>query len=107
MYDDAWRQSLYVARATSGQSLGAAPAAVQSAVRAEALREASQPIETAPKDGTPFLAWVPTYYQGKGAWVVALMLHGIWMDNRAWKIEPVVWLPLPPVPALAAKGGGT
>lgn len=55
-------------------------------------------IESAPKDGTPFLAWVPSYYQGQGAWIVCLWMHGDWMDNRAWKVKPTLWLPLPEAP---------
>jgi hypothetical protein len=54
-------------------------------------------IESAPRDGTPILGWVPSYYQGKGAWVVVhwALRHERWMDNRAWFTEPTFWMPLP------------
>ena len=62
-------------------------------------------MDTAPKDGTPILGWVPSYYQGKGAWVVVLwmgekgMRDAGWMDNRAWLTKPTHWTPLPSPPA--------
>ena len=67
-------------------------------------------METAPKDGSQVLAWVPTYYRGKGSWVVALWMEekGMrgagWMDNRAFLIQPTGWLPLPSSPATNGLG---
>jgi hypothetical protein len=61
-------------------------------------------MEMAPTDGTPILAFVPTYYQGKGGWIIAVWLgeKGMraagWMDNRAWLVKPIYWMPLPPDP---------
>jgi len=61
-----------------------------------------QPIDTAPKDGTPILGFIPSYYQGKGGMVVA-----VWMDfsdRPGWYSEissvhePTHWMPLPPAP---------
>lgn len=61
-----------------------------------------QPIDTAPKDGTPILCFIPSYYQGKGGMVVA-----VWMDfsdRPGWYSEissvhePTHWMPLPPAP---------
>ena len=57
-----------------------------------------RPMDSAPRDGTEFLAWVPTALQGKGQWCTCLMLHGDWMNNRAWKIKPTLWMPLPEPP---------
>jgi hypothetical protein len=83
-----------------------------------ALRAFSRPgeavqrdMDSAPKDGTPILGWVPSYYQGKGAWVVALWLgeKGMrdagWMDNRAWLVKPSCWLPLPAAPGRSPREG--
>ncbi len=54
-----------------------------------------QPIGSAPKDGTQFFAWMPTYYQGKGGFALCLWLEGEWYDNKAWVIKPTHWQPLP------------
>ena len=58
-----------------------------------------QPIETAPKDGSQFLGWCPTYYQGKGGQALCLWLEGDWYDNKAWVVKPILWRPLPESPA--------
>jgi hypothetical protein len=69
-------------------------------------------MDSAPKDGTPILGFVPSYYQGKGAWVVVLWLgekgmrEAGWMDNRAWLVKPSCWLPLPPSPTGNSREGG-
>jgi hypothetical protein len=55
-------------------------------------------IASAPKDGTPVLGFMPTYYQGKGGQSVIIFLQGHWMDNRAWKVSPTKWQPLPSPP---------
>lgn len=63
-----------------------------------------KPISTAPKDGTPILAFVPSYFRGKGGQTVAHWMRGsrtpdgAWYDGQAWQIEPTFWqcLPAPP-----------
>jgi hypothetical protein len=61
------------------------------------------PIATAPKDGTPVLGFMPSYYQGKGGQSVILWMDtngrgGRWFDNRAWETEPTHWMALPDPP---------
>ena len=60
------------------------------------------PMETAPKDETQVLGWVPSYYQRKGGYalVVWITLEGKtgWYDARAWRCEPSHWMPLPQGP---------
>lgn len=69
-----------------------------------AAPEAARTMDSAPKDGTPILGFVPSYYQGKGGWAVVLWLaekgmrEAGWMDNRAFLTKPSCWLPLPPAP---------
>lgn len=66
-----------------------------------------QPIETAPTDGTPILAFMPTYYQGKGGQAVVLWMD--YSDRPGWYSavasihEPTHWqpLPAPPTPTTA------
>lgn len=82
-----------------------AEAAIVLAEAGAALSARVETMDTAPKDGTPILGFVPSYYEGKGAWVVVLWLgkKGMrdagWMDNRAWKVEPQCWMPLPAIPS--------
>ena len=63
-----------------------------------------QPIETAPKDGTQCLGFVPSYYQGKGGCALVLWLNGQWMDGKAWACKPTHWMPLPPPPRSIENG---
>jgi hypothetical protein len=58
-----------------------------------------QPIETAPKDGTPVLGFMPKYYQGKGGQSVILWFGNDWSDMRAHSCEPSHWMPLPAPPS--------
>jgi hypothetical protein len=58
-----------------------------------------QDIATAPKDGTPILGFMPSYYQGKGGQSVIMWMDGQWFDNRAFATEPARWQPLPSPPA--------
>lgn len=83
--------------AATGDTGPRSPSANVSAVAAPGSA-IPQSMSSAPTDGTPVLGFVPTYYQGKGAWVVVLWLHGKWMDNRAWATDPSCWLPLPSSP---------
>ncbi len=63
-----------------------------------------QPISTAPKDGTPILAFMPAYYQGKGGQHVVIWMD--YSDRPGWYShivgvhEPTHWMPLPmpPIP---------
>lgn len=63
-----------------------------------------EPISTAPKDGSPILAFVPSYFQGTGGQTVAHWMRGsrtpdgAWYDGQAWEIEPTLWQCLPPPP---------
>lgn len=65
----------------------------------------SSTIETAPKDGTPVLGFMPSYYQGTGGQSVILWMDtngrgGRWFDNRAWETTPTHWMPPPDPPGL-------
>lgn len=61
-------------------------------------------MDTAPKDGTPVLGFVPDYYQSKGGLAVILWHQDGWYDNGAFKTKPTRWMPLPQPPEPA--GGG-
>lgn len=75
-----------------------------SSTRARRPREdAWQPIESAPKDGTQFLGFVPSYYRGQGGHALVLWLDGEWYDAKAWTVTPTHWMPLPATPS----SGGT
>lgn len=70
--------------------------------------DAWQPIETAPKDGTEFLAWVHTAAGGRVATVQ--WLDGQWVESydlAGWMPEygPTHWRPLPDPPALSSLQG--
>lgn len=60
-----------------------------------------QPIETAPKDGTEVLGFIPSYYQGKGGQTVILWMEGEWWDNRCFPTTPTHWQALPDPPEAA------
>jgi hypothetical protein len=80
-----------------------------SAAEGEALRGAWQPIETAPRDGSWFLACSNT--PGWGATRVVrfhypddrLPIHG---EGVMWPSAPTHWRPLPAPPALTSPDGG-
>jgi hypothetical protein len=59
-----------------------------------------QPIETAPKDGTPVLGFLPQAYQGKGGYEVVLFdpSDGKWWIGCAFWVQPSHWMPLPTPP---------
>jgi hypothetical protein len=78
------------------------------------VREGWRPIETAPKDGTRFLAAQPD----SGGWIVGVCLwcktphvpiygfHFTEGDPEDWDIaKPTIWQPLPPLPAAPQDGG--
>lgn len=56
-----------------------------------------QPIETAPKDGSEFIGYVATSYQG-GAVVLHWYKKYGWIDWDYDVWEPTHWMPLPPPP---------
>jgi hypothetical protein len=64
-----------------------------------------QPIETAPKDGTVVLLFVPGDDDCReDCWITASwdgLMGGVWMDNARgewWGFGPSHWMPLPPPP---------
>jgi len=70
------------------------------------MKDNSQPIETAPKDGTEILVWV----NGAIAWEFAFWDEGAWCGahhssthgNELYNVTH--WLPMPPRPkAIATK----
>lgn len=63
-----------------------------------ALVQQWQPIETAPKDGTPVLGFMPSYYQGLGGQSVVVWMEDAWYDMRAFATTPSHWMPLPAAP---------
>lgn len=60
-----------------------------------------QPIETAPKDGTPIIAYPHTDGGGVGLAIWSNMTTGQWRSeyDREW---PTHWMPLPKPPATEA-----
>lgn len=83
-----------------------------------------QPIKTAPKDGTEFLAWYPKHKLDEddnmtaevigGAWAPTSFTGGLWnepewlgahgsyfMEDWCFAEEPVLWHPMPAEPTAA------
>ena len=66
-----------------------------------------QPIETAPKDETIFLAWTPTHNGGCVDFCIWANLLERWQDPDAevgGKMEPTHWMPLPEAPNVSGNG---
>ena len=64
-----------------------------------------QPIETAPKDGTPLLLRSKKGRIADGAWITATSSCGGW----AWayfNLEPIEWQPLPVEPSMDGESNG-
>ncbi|WP_367079153.1 DUF551 domain-containing protein [Luteitalea sp.] len=68
-----------------------------------------QPIETAPKDGTPVLVYFPEIGVWEVRWSTDVFDDGFWCvsDNkfedrplRGWIENPTHWMPLPAPPAV-------
>lgn len=66
------------------------------------------PIDTAPKDGTEFMAWVPSWYGGKGGPCMAIWFNDRWMpsDKHMRRIEPSHWKNRPVGPCGPATAPG-
>ena len=80
---------------------------VADAMLAQGRRDAEKllprPMSSAPKDQDGVLAYCPTFYQGRGGWVVAVWLSGGWHANPAgWLFAPTHWVPLPEKPVAQA-----
>lgn len=65
-----------------------------------------RPIETAPKDGTHFLAYEPAGDMYRAAYDRDGALACICGQPVVYTPEPTLWMPLPAPPALDAAGGG-
>jgi hypothetical protein len=67
------------------------------------IEQGWQPIETAPKDGTPVLCFEP-HSMGGYCFVAAPNEDGDWCDNLATlnTYKPTHWMPLPAPPTIAA-----
>lgn len=59
-------------------------------------------MESAPRDGTPVLVFVPAWYRGQGGQAVACWMDFSdrpgWYFGSASACEPSAWQPLPPAP---------
>jgi hypothetical protein len=72
-----------------------------------------RPIETAPKDGVPILAWAPGWDTPDVVWwqrADHLGLSDGWYDGMTdnfgdpcGPVEPTHWVPLPDLPAMIAR----
>jgi hypothetical protein len=63
-----------------------------------------QPIETAPKDGEAFLAWIE-WADGPQCEIGAFRGDEFFPQHRKYCSKaPVAWMPLPPPPAMAPTG---
>jgi len=67
-------------------------------IEADSLLPKWRDISEAPKDGTPLLGYMPSYYQDKGGQSVIVWLKDGWYDNRAFKTTPTHFMPYPGAP---------
>lgn len=83
--------------AAAKESLAVETAAAYAAQ--QALRDATEwrPIETAPRDGTVVIGWMPTWYQGRGGAAAMLWSGGYWRVINSFSCSPTNWLPIPPL----------
>lgn len=58
-----------------------------------------QPIETAPRDGTPILAYNSMLGSYNTAYLNGEFPCGFWGRLGQWYPQPTHWMPLPPPPA--------
>ena len=65
-----------------------------------------QPIETAPKDGTPLLLRSKKGRIADGAWITATSSCGGWTWAYV-NLEPIEWQPLPVEPSMDGESRGT
>jgi hypothetical protein len=57
-----------------------------------------QPIETAPRDGTRLLLWLPEWKRSEiGSWLSCSRMLG-WWSVQAKPVAPTLWQPLPDSP---------
>ena len=61
-----------------------------------------EPIETCPKDGTPFYVWMP-HWNGRGPLVRTAWDSGFWMNeflngSAPSNFDPKFWTPIPEGP---------
>ncbi|MFM7468943.1 MAG: hypothetical protein ACKO37_05540 [Vampirovibrionales bacterium] len=55
-----------------------------------------QPIETAPKDGTPILGYLDYYPLPEDNIRILKFRAETWWDRMSYKFYPTHWMPLPP-----------
>lgn len=53
-----------------------------------------QPIETAPKDGTKIIAFIPRL----GVDIIFYTFPGYWVDDNFYRYSPTHWIPVPDLP---------
>lgn len=78
----------------------------------QAAVEQWQPIETAPKDNTPFLGWCPDETAPHGGdiricWWEPKIDGGCWYGDRDLPERPTLWQPAPAIPVANARSMGT
>lgn len=59
-------------------------------------------MESAPRDGTQILVFVPSFYQGKGGITWAVRSHGEWLDSSCRRLrdaDVTHWMPIPDPPS--------
>jgi hypothetical protein len=84
-----------------GQRLVLDPEKVKAAFEARVALQGWQPIETAPRDGKPFLAWENEDRGPFKCWWHENWLsdEAYWDDHACTEPQPTHWQPLPQPPA--------